>query len=72
MALPTIPAGPWTVENLGLEKYDELSHAYGCGIDSSFRPALDLTAPFEAQASGATKNSAEKPTDASANNKGGN
>lgn len=50
MAQPTIPAGPWTVEKLGQEKYDELSSYFGCGVDSSFRPALDLTQQYEAQA----------------------
>lgn len=56
--IPTIPAGPWTVEKLGLEKYEELSRHFQCGVDRSFQPALDLTPQYEAQAA----NKAPRPS----------
>ncbi|TXH18428.1 MAG: hypothetical protein E6R03_02200 [Hyphomicrobiaceae bacterium] len=46
-----IPEGPWTVERLGEELYVKLALEYGCFDPrrETFRPALDLTAPYNDQ-----------------------
>ena len=53
MALPTIPAGPWTVETLGDELYKKLGVEHGildpALVGPGYRPALDLTEPYNAQ-----------------------
>lgn len=73
MATPIIPQGPWTVEALGDKQYQELSVAYGCGFDSSFRPALDLTKAYAEQQNGADTKKTEGQKAAPADNKeGGN
>lgn len=53
---PTIPAPPWTVDNLGEEVYGDLARAYQIfdprQEPTGYRPALDLTEQWRAQTGG--------------------
>jgi hypothetical protein len=54
MAKPkSIPAPPWTVENVGEEEYCRLANEYGCFNPSmeaaDYRPPLDLMEVYNKQ-----------------------
>ncbi|MFZ9311173.1 MAG: hypothetical protein ACO24O_06705 [Arenimonas sp.] len=49
----TIPAPPWTVENLGEQVYGDLARAFGIfdprNEPAGYRPPLDLVAQYATQ-----------------------
>ena len=59
-----IPAGPWTVETLGDELYKKLGVEHGildpALVGPGYRPALDLTEPYNAQEAAKAKKPAPK------------